>query len=170
MPRPLSNEQRSISLLPEPPVLRQSVLFARGSTRSVPFARGSTNISMRRTCKRLTCTYHGTPKSPRFATPYLEHLASLHEQVNKVIGCAIWVWFLLWKKFNRGFRGNEIREKATGNLEKSEFLEVTFENQSLSLLNQQKRTSVVFCQRYFSIKFQEFVRNKNLFNSEIWNF
>ena len=73
MPRPLSNEQRSISLLPEPPVLRQSVLFARGSTRSVPFARGSTNISMRRTCKKLTCTYHGTPKSPRFATPYLEH-------------------------------------------------------------------------------------------------
>ena len=71
MPRPLSNEQRSISLLPEPPVLRQSVLFARGSTRSVPFARGSTNISMHRTCKRLTCTYHGTPKSPRFATSTL---------------------------------------------------------------------------------------------------
>ena len=76
MPRPLSNEQCSISLLPEPPVLRQSILFARGSTRSVPFARGSTNISIHRTCKILTCTYHGTPKSPRFATPYLEHPGS----------------------------------------------------------------------------------------------
>ena len=37
---------------------------------------GSTNNSMRRTCKRLTCTYHGTLRSPRFATPYLEHPGS----------------------------------------------------------------------------------------------
>ena len=80
MARPLSNKQRSISLLPEPPVLRQSVLFARGSTRSGPFGRGSTNISMRRTCKRLTCTYHGTQNSARFATPYLEHPEPVQDQ------------------------------------------------------------------------------------------